>query len=234
MGARGAPVCELTEGCGRYNQTFAHRNRRALRRIRSRHDAVQPKRHRIRRAIGVDRGRCLSRRRTRRPEKILLRVHAALPVGEAAHGPCAQLHDQRRDVPATTDERLQLPDADGLGRLWPASGERGDQQWRPAGEVDLRKHCLHEEAMHGDGLGNRLVARIRRMRPRLLPLEPVDIPQNARAGNRLPQDAGRQLGSGRPDGARERAGHRRTRMAYRRNRREARNPRLLPQDHGLR
>ena len=48
------------------------------------------------------------------------------------------------------------------------------------------------------------------------------------------QDAGRQLGPGRPDGARERAGDRRPRLAYRRAGREARDSRLLPAHHRLR
>ena len=35
--------------------------------------------------------------------------------------------------------------ADGLGRLRPAGGERGDGEQGAAGEVDLRQHRLHEE-----------------------------------------------------------------------------------------
>ena len=46
--------------------------------------------------------------------------------------------------------------------------------------------------------------------------------------------AGRQLGSGRPDRARQRAGHRRPRLALRRAGREARDPGLLPEHHALR
>ena len=44
----------------------------------------------------------------------------------------------------------------------------------------------------------------------------------------------RQLGPGRPDGARQRAGDRRPRLALRRAGREARDPDVLPADHRLR
>ena len=53
-------------------------------------------------------------------------------------------------------------------------------------------------------------------------------------GHRLPQDRGRQLGSGRPDRARQRAGDRRPRLAHRRAGREARDPDVLPAHHALR
>ena len=41
----------------------------------------------------------------------------------------------------------------------------------------------------------------------------------------------RELGSGRPDRARQRAGHRRPRLAYRCAGREARDPDVVPEDH---
>ena len=46
--------------------------------------------------------------------------------------------------------------------------------------------------------------------PYLLPLEPVAVPAHAREGHRVPQDRRRELGSGRPDRARQRAGDRRS------------------------
>ena len=48
------------------------------------------------------------------------------------------------------------------------------------------------------------------------------------------QDRRRQLGSGRPDRARQRAGDRRPRLAHRRAGREARDPDVLPAHHALR
>ena len=68
-------------------------------------------------------------------------------------------------------------------------------------------------------------------KPDVLQVEPVDVPEDARQGHRLSQDADRQLGSGRPDRARQRAGDRRPRLALGRDRREARDPGLLPGDH---
>ena len=53
-------------------------------------------------------------------------------------------------------------------------------------------------------------------------------------GHRLPEDRRGELGPGRPDRARQRAGDRRPRLAHRRAGREARNPDVLPRDHGLR
>jgi leucyl-tRNA synthetase len=51
---------------------------------------------------------------------------------------------------------------------------------------------------------------------------------------RLPKDRRGQLGSGRQDRACQRTGDRRTRVAHRRLGREAGNPDVLPEDHGLR
>ena len=68
----------------------------------------------------------------------------------------------------------------------------------------------------------------------LLPLEPVAVPADARAGHRLQEDRHRELGSGRPDRARERTGDRRARLAHRRARREARDPDVLPRHHAVR
>ena len=55
--------------------------------------------------------------------------------------------------------------------------------------------------------------------PRLLPLDPVDLPRAVRARPRLPQGGRRQLGPGRGDRAGQRAGRRRPRRALRRARR---------------
>ena len=81
---------------------------------------------------------------------------------------------------------------------------------------------------------HRLEPRARDLRARVLPLEPVAVPADAREGYRLPQDGHRQLGPGRPDRARQRAGDRRPRLAHGRARREARDPDVLPAHHRLR
>ena len=102
-------------------------------------EAVQPRRDRSRRAIRVEGDRRLPRRRASGPEEVLLRVDAALPLRQAAHGARAQLHDQRHDVPASADERVQRADADGLGRVRPARRERGDEERRAAGPMDATR-----------------------------------------------------------------------------------------------
>ena len=58
--------------------------------------------------------------------------------------------------------------------------------------------------------------------------------QDAREGHRVSQDRRRELGSGRPDRAGQRAGHRRARLAHGCARGEARDPDVLPGDHQVR
>ena len=77
-------------------------------------------------------------------------------------------------------------------------------------------------------------ARARDLHARVLPLEPVAVPAHAREGHRVQEDRRRQLGSGRPDRARQRAGDRRPRLAHRRAGREARDPDVLPAHHAIR
>ena len=100
--------------------------------------------------------------------------------------------------------------------------------------MDLRQHRAHEAADAGDGAGDRLVARNDRLQARVLPLEPVDVPEDAGERHRLQEDRHRQLGPGGPDRAGQRAGDRRPRLALRRADRKARNPDVLRQDHRLR
>ena len=166
--------------------------------------------------------------------EVLLPVDVPVPLRPAAHGARAQLHHRRRARALHAHAGLQRAAADGLGCLRAAGRERRHQQQRAAGEVDAREHRLHARADEVARLRDRLGARVRHLRSRLLPLEPVAVPAHAREGHRLPQDRGRQLGPGRPDRARQRAGHRRARLAHRRAGREARDPDVLPEHHALR
>ena len=93
--------------------------------------------------------------------EVLLPVHAAVPLGRAAHGPRAQLHDRRRDQPSPPHVRLQRAAADGLGCVRPAGRKRRDQEQHRAGEVDLRQHRPHARATAGAGLRDRLDPRVR-------------------------------------------------------------------------
>src|SRR5207247_648966 len=67
----------------------------------------------------------------------------------------------------------------------------------------------------------------------VLSLEPVAVSAHARKGPRLQEDRHGELGPGRPDGSRQRAGDRRPRLAHGSAHREARDPDVLHADHGL-
>src|SRR5712691_1922288 len=154
-----------------------------------------------------------------RPEKAAARSSTAcrcsLPFGQAAYGARAQLYHRRRDDPLPSDARLQRASTDGLGRLRSARRKRRDGERRAAGEMDLRQHRLHEEATPVARFRDRLGARARDLLAPVLSLEPVAVPAHARKGSRLQEDRNGQLGPGRPDGACERAGDRRPRLAHR-------------------
>ena len=81
---------------------------------------------------------------------------------------------------------------------------------------------------------DRLVARVRHLRPRLLPPAAAAVPRLAQGRPRRPQDAEGELGPGRPHRARQRAGDRRARLAFGRARRAARAAGMGVQDHRLR
>ena len=84
------------------------------------------------------------------------------------------------------------------------------------------------------GFAHRLDARARHLQARLLQVEPVAVHAPVQEGARLQEDRRGELGSGRPDGARQRAGDRGPRLAHRRAGGEARDPDVLPAHHGLR
>ena len=199
--------------------------------------ALRPTKHRIRGPRPLAADQRLPRRRARpalSQGQVLRLLDAALPLGHPAHGACAQLHHQRRDVPPSAHERLQRADAHGLGRLRPAGRERGTQERRGPGQVDVGQHRVHEAADAAAGPVHRLVARSGHLQPRLLQVEPVAVPAHARKGHRLPQAWHRQLGPGRPDRAGQRAGGRRQGLALGRTGGKARHPDVLPAHHRLR
>ena len=72
------------------------------------------------------------------------------------------------------------------------------------------------------------------LRAAVLPLDPVDLPQAARAGPRLPQGGRGQVVPPRPDRARQRAGHRRSLRALRARGRAAPARAVVLPDHRLR
>ena len=135
--------------------------------------------------------------------KVLCLLDVAVSLRQAAHGPRAQLHDQRHDGASVAHEGLQRLAADGLGCVWFAGGKRGDEEQGRTCQMDLREHRLHEETMPGDGLGHRLVTRVCDLRSRVLQMEPVVFLEASRKGNRLQKDPTCELGPGRSDRARQ-------------------------------
>ena len=152
-----------------------------------------------------------------RPAPEILRS-GNVPLSLRAHsyGACAELHHGRRRGPLYARQRPQRAASDGLGRLRPAGRERGHRARRASRQMDLRQHRRHARPAQEHGPVARLVARARHLRPRLLPPAAAAVPRHAQGRPGRPQDAEGQLGPGRPDGARQRAGDRRARLALRR------------------
>src|SRR2546421_10847935 len=86
-----------------------------------------------------------ARSRARRGEDLRAR-DAAVPVGGAPRGPCAQLHARRGRLALSPPPRLSRPAPDGLRRLRPPGRERGDQGGRPPAGGDGAKHRLDPRA----------------------------------------------------------------------------------------
>ncbi len=158
------------------------------------------------------------------------------PSGRIHIGPCAQLHDGRRGGALQGGAGLQRAAPDGLGRLRHAGRERRDRARRPPRDLDLREHRPDEGADEAVRLLDRLEPRVRDLRSRILRPAAAAVPRHARRGPRHPQGGGGELGPGRHDRARQRAGDRRPRLALRRAGRAARaDPVVLPHlRHGRR
>ena len=110
---------------------------------------------------------------------------------------------------------------DGLRRVRPAGRERRDPRGRPSARGDRAQHRRDPPPDEADGLVDRLVARAVDRRPRVLPLDAVDLPAAVRARPGVQEGLAGQVVPGRPDRARERAGHRRALRALRQPRRGA-------------
>ena len=80
------------------------------------------------------------RRPGRPPPAHLPARHVPVPVGRPAHGPRRGVRDRRRDGPVLVPARAQRAAPDRLGRVRAARRERGDQEQRAPGRLDLREH----------------------------------------------------------------------------------------------
>ncbi len=176
------------------------------------------------------------RRRERRPPAPLLRPeHVPVPVGSGAHGPRPQLHLRRPHRPLPDHAGLRRPLADGLRLLRPARRERRHQDGPPPAPLHRRAHRAAARVHLAHRRRVRLAPRGQEPRHQLHQVVAVDLPPLPRGGAGVPQGGAGQLGPGRPDGPRQRAGAgRRHRRAVRGRRREARPRAVVLQDHRLR
>ena len=172
----------------------------------------------------------------RRPPAALLRpLHVPLPKRARSHGSRPELHLRRpqRPLPHHAGPRRAVPDRVRL--LRPAGGERGHQAGRPPPGVHRRPHRRAHGQPDPPGGGLRLAPPGPQPRPRLHPLDPVDLPAPAGGRPRLPQAGARQLVPRLPDGAGQRAGAgRRHVRALGRPRRQARPGAVVLPHHPVR
>ena len=168
-----------------------------------------------------------------KPKSYVLR-DAPLPLGRAPRRPPQVLRGRRRDRPLPSPPRLRGDPPDGLRLLRPAGGEQRDQNRRGAAGGDRALDRVLPAPVPRVGHLDRLVARARHPHPRVLPLDPVDLPAPVRARARLPdRGAGPVVPEGRHR-ARQRAGRRRPLRALRHRGRAAQPRAVVLQDHRLR
>src|SRR3977135_478418 len=101
----------------------------------------------------------------------------------------------------------------GLGALRGAGRERRHRAQDKPARLDLSEHRVDEDAAQVDGPLSRLEPRDRDLRPGVLPAPAAHVPRLPQGGAGRAQAIQGQLGSGRPDRARERAGDRQPRLA---------------------
>ena len=176
----------------------------------------------------------LRRRHGERQAEDLHPGDVPLSVGAHPHGPRPQLHDGRRPRPIPPDAGARGSPPHGLGRVRHARRKCGDGARRPSGRLDPQQHRQHACPAQAAGLRAGLEPRARDLRPRLLRARTGAVPRPLRSRPRLPQGERGQLGPGRPDGARQRAGDRRQGLALRSAGRAAAAVAMVPEDHGLR
>ena len=185
-------------------------------------------------AAGVGEARPLPRGR-RQPAREALRADdVPLPERRPAHGSRRGDRAARRDRALLVAARLRGAQPDRLGLLRPARGERRDPAQRAPGDVHLRQHRDPGRVVQEVRRLLRLVPPAAHLRPGVLPLDAVAVPEAARARPGLPQVQPGELVPQRPDRAGQRAGRRRVLRALRRRGDQARADPVVLQGHRLR
>ena len=181
---------------------------------RQRHDhrTLQSARSRAALAEGLGRGKDLRDEERRPAAEILCAGDVSVSVRPHPHGACAQLCDGRRRGTLHACPRQQRPAPDGLGCLWSAGRERRQGAQGSSWRMDLRQHRDDEGAAEVDGPLARLVPGVCDLRRRILPPAAEPFSRFPRKGARLSPAVQGELGPGRRDRARQRAGDRRARL----------------------
>ncbi len=161
--------------------------------------------------------------------------HAPVPVGRPpARGARPHLLPDRRSPPFPPADRGDRVLPDGMGRFRPSRGELRDPEGDPPAHLHAREHRGHEGAVSLVGRSLRLDEGSHDLRARVLPLEPVVLPQAPREGPRRPEEIGGQLVPVVPHGPRERAGRRGSLRTLQDAGGPARAGTVVPEDHRLR
>ena len=210
--ARGR-ACVLPDAALRAHPARGHA-RSILRRRDGR--ALRPETDRATLAARLGRRADLGGRRGRRRAAHVLRARdAPVPQRRAAHRAPEELRRRRCRRALPPPHRPPRAAPDGLRRVRPARREPRDQD-RPAPQrVHRRVDRRVPQGLPRVGHLDRLDARVRDLRPQVLPLDAVDLPAALRARPGLPPRGRRQVVPQRPDRARQRAGHRRALRALR-------------------
>ncbi len=168
-----------------------------------------------------------------RQAQVLRPRDVRVPLRARPCRPRPQLHDRRRRRAHETDARVQRPASVRLGCVRPAGRERRHQERHPSRNLDAREHRPHEGAAPAHRHQLCLGARNRHVPAGVLPLEPVAVPQDARAGPGVPQAFDRQLVPELQHGPRQRTGRQRRLLALRHHRHVARTGAVVLPDHEL-
>ena len=169
----------------------------------------------------------------RRPAPEILRARdVPLSVGAHPHGPCAQLHDGRRGG------ALQARRASTCCTRWAGTPSACRPRTPRATTRSIPRDWTYAEHRDHEGPAEDRWACRSTGRARfatcdvdLLPAPAEAVPRLLEGGAGLAQVGQGQLGPGRHDRARQRAGHRRPRLALRRAGRTARPDAVVLQDH---
>src|SRR5207245_10992229 len=125
--------------------------------------------------------------------ELLLPYDVPVPRGRDPRGPLVRLRAGRRGraIPAHARPQRALPD--GLRRVRPTCGERGDQTPDASRDLDRKEHGAHARAVRSHGRGDRLAPRGDHLLSRVLPLESMDLPEVPGERARLPPQGAGEL-----------------------------------------